>query len=150
LPEVSIRAERALRAVELVTDPEDAHWQRIEQKWAAALDVFERTHREHDLQTFLRWFQLAVSTSIEHADENRVAMMTIHAAKGREWPVVFMLGSEDDQYVFSTDQDDAESRRMFYVGMTRAQDVLIVTHANRVKGRTRQPSRFLRDLLLPD
>jgi DNA polymerase III epsilon subunit-like protein len=150
LPEVSIRAERALRAVELVTDPEDAHWQRIEQKWAAALDVFERTHREHDLQTFLRWFQLAVSTSIEHADENRVAMMTIHAAKGREWPVVFMLGSEDDQYVFSTDQDDAESRRMFYVGMTRAQDVLIVTHANRVNGRTRQPSRFLRDLLLPD
>lgn len=149
-PDAGTRAEHALRAVELVTDPEDAHWQRIEQKWAAALDVFERTHSEHDLQTFLRWFQLAVSTSIEHADENRVAMMTIHAAKGREWPVVFMLGSEDDQYVFSSDPDDAESRRMFYVGMTRAQDVLVITHANRVNGRGKQPSRFLRDVLLPD
>jgi DNA polymerase III epsilon subunit-like protein len=150
LPDVCRSAERALRAVELISDPEDAHWQRIEQKWAAALDIFERTHSDHDLQTFLRWFQLAVSTSIEHADENRVAMMTIHAAKGREWPVVFMLGSEDDQYVFSSDLDDAESRRMFYVGMTRAQDVLVVTHANRVNGREKKPSRFLRDLLLPD
>ncbi len=143
-------AEEALRAVELVTDPEDAHWQRIEQKWADALGIFERTHDQHDLQSFLRWFQLAVSTNVEHADENRVAMMSIHAAKGREWPVVFMLGSEDDQYVFSTDLDDAESRRMFYVGMTRAQDVLVVTHAGRVSGRPKRPSRFLTDLVLPD
>ena len=102
------------------------------------------------MQSFLRWFQLAVSTNIEHADENRVAMMTIHAAKGREWDVVFMLGSEDDQYVFASDQDDAESRRMFYVGMTRAKDVLVVTHAGNVNGRAKRPSRFLRDLLLPD
>ncbi len=145
-----VEAERALRSVELVTDPEDAHWQRIELKWAEALTVFERTHSEQDVQSFLRWFQLAVSTNVEHADENRVAMMTIHAAKGREWPVVFMLGSEDDQYVFSSDQDDAESRRMFYVGMTRAQDVLVVTHASRVNGRQKRPSRFLSDLLVSD
>lgn len=150
LSDARMNAERALRNAAFVTDPEDAHWERIEQKWAAALDIFERTHRDHSLPAFLRWFQLAVSTNIEHADENRVAMMSIHAAKGREWPVVFMLGSEDDQYVFSSDLDDAESRRMFYVGMTRAQDVLVITHARRVNGRPKDPSRFLRDLLLPD
>lgn len=149
-PAIWTGAHHALRAVELVTDPEDAHWQRIEQQWVSALDIFERTQQEQDLQSFLRWFQLAVSTDVEHADQNRVSMMTIHAAKGREWDVVFMLGSEDDQYVFSTDPDDAESRRMFYVGMTRARDVLVITRALQVNGRTKDASRFLRDLRLPD
>ena len=150
LPEAIASAERSLQEVELVADPEDAHWLRIEGKWMDALNIYERTHQEDDLQSFLRWFQLAVSTDVEHVDANRVAMMSIHAAKGREWPVVIMLGSEDDQYVFSTDPNDEEARRMFYVGMTRARDVLVVTHAGRVNGKARKASRFLRDLDLPD
>jgi DNA helicase-2/ATP-dependent DNA helicase PcrA len=136
--------------VELVSDPDDAHWVRIEQQWLDAVGNYERTHTDRSLQSFIRWFELAVSTDVEHADENRVAMMSIHAAKGREWPVVIMLGAEDDQYVFPAEPDEEEARRHFYVGMTRARDVLIVTNARQVGDEERRPSRFLADLDLPD
>jgi DNA polymerase III epsilon subunit family exonuclease len=144
------RATEALEAIELHSDGEDAHWERIERQWLESVGVYERTHADQTLQSFVRWFQLAVSTDIEHANGNRVAMMTIHAAKGREWPVVIMLGAEDDQYVFPADPNVAEGRRLFYVGMTRAQDLLIVTHARDVNGQERRPSRFLSDLDLAD
>lgn len=150
LPGRLARATSALASVELVTDAGDANWKRIERQWLESVDVYERTHTDHSLAAFVRWFELAVSTDIEHADENRVAMMSIHAAKGREWPVVVMLGAEDDQYVFPYEPDVEEGRRHFYVGMTRARDLLIVTHARRVNGQQRRPSRFLNDLGLPD
>jgi hypothetical protein len=143
-------AASAMSQVELLPDPDDARWDRIEQQWRDAVANYERTHSDRSLQSFIRWFELAVSTDIEHADENRVAMMSIHAAKGREWPVVIMLGAEDDQYVFPAEPDEDEARRHFYVGMTRARDVLIITNARQVGDEERRPSRFLADLDLPD
>jgi superfamily I DNA/RNA helicase/DNA polymerase III epsilon subunit-like protein len=143
-------AASAIARTELVTDAEDATWERIEQQWLESVANYERTHTDRSLQGFVRWFELAVSTDIEHADENRVAMMSIHAAKGREWPVVIMLGAEDDQYVFPAEPDEDEARRHFYVGITRARDVLIITNARQVGDEERRPSRFLADLALPD
>lgn len=140
----------AIEAIELVAAPDDAHWDRIEQQWVQSVGMYERTHADQTLQGFVRWFELAVSPDIEHADGNRVAMMSIHAAKGREWPVVIMLGAEDDQYVFPAEPDEDEARRHFYVGMTRAQDLLIITNAHEVDGDARKPSRFLADIDLPD
>jgi superfamily I DNA/RNA helicase len=140
----------ALAAIELVADTEDEHWDRIERDWLEKVEIYERTHSDQSLQSFIRWFELAVSTDVEHDDANRVAMMSIHAAKGNEWPVVIMLGAEDDQYVFPYEPDVEEARRHFYVGMTRARDMLIVTHARQVGGEDRRPSRFLADLGLPD
>ncbi len=150
LPGRLTAASGALESIELMADAGDAHWERIERQWLESVDVYERTHSDRSLQGFVRWFELAVSTDVEHADENRVAMMSIHAAKGREWPVVIMLGAEDDQYVFPYEPDVEEGRRLFYVGMTRARDLLIVTHARQVNGEQRRPSRFLGDLGLPD
>lgn len=141
---------QSLAAIELIGDPEDAHWDRIEQQWIDSVGVHERTHDDRSLQSFVRWFELAVSSDIEHDDGNRVAMMSIHAAKGNEWNVVVMLGAEDDQYVFPYEPDVEEARRHFYVGMTRAKDMLIVTHAHRVGDEDRRLSRFLADLDLPD
>ena len=143
-------ASGALGSIDLVADAGDANWERIERQWLESVGAYERTHTDHSLQGFVGWFELAVSTDIEHADEDRVAMMSIHAAKGREWSVVVMLGSEDDQYVFPYEPDVEEGRRHFYVGMTRAKDLLIVTHARQVNGQQRRPSRFLADLGLPD
>jgi hypothetical protein len=140
----------ALDDIELVADPEDAHWERIEQQWIESVGLYEAAHDDQSLPGFVRWFELAVSTDIEHADGNRVAMMSIHAAKGREWPVVIMLGTEDDQYVFPSDPDEDEARRHFYVGMTRAKDLLIITNAHHVSDEERKPSRFLADIDLPD
>lgn len=87
---------------------------------------------------------------VEHQDEgaNEVQMMTLHACKGLEFPLVFLLGLEEDLLPHARlGQDVDEERRLFYVGVTRAKKHLILT---RVKQRKRYgrmqpvaPSRFL-------
>ncbi len=86
-----------------------------------------------------------------------VSLLTLHAAKGLEFPVVFIVGCEDGLLPHrfpggpEPDADDlAEERRLLYVGMTRAQRLLLLTHAGRrrVHGRVRKrsPSRFLKEI----
>lgn len=85
---------------------------------------------------------------------DRVALMTIHAAKGLEFPVVFLPGVEEGilplRFGPGDDTDLAEERRLFYVGMTRAQDRLFLSHAARRlwrgKPRAMPPSAFLADI----
>ena len=81
--------------------------------------------------------------------------MTLHAAKGLEFPVVFIVGCEDDLLPLKWNDAPeketlAEERRLFYVGMTRARDKLILSHAQKRfrHGRQseRKPSRFLQDI----
>lgn len=80
---------------------------------------------------------------------DRVALMSLHAAKGLEWPVVFIVGCEAQLMpcrLFS-DKSEEEERRLFYVGITRARSCLILSHAqNRtLNGRvlSSDPSPFL-------
>ena len=82
-----------------------------------------------------------------------VTLMTLHAAKGLEFKVVFIAGVEDGMIPFVTAREEAdveEERRLFYVGMTRAKDDLFLTYARSrfLYGRrtTREPSRFLREI----
>ncbi|MBN2430268.1 MAG: UvrD-helicase domain-containing protein [Acidobacteria bacterium] len=84
----------------------------------------------------------------------KVALLTMHAAKGLEFPVVFIAGCEDGYipYRRSPDQapDATEERRLFYVALTRAREQLFLTWARRrnIHGRTepRHPSPFIRDI----
>lgn len=84
-----------------------------------------------------------------------VALMTLHAAKGLEWPAVFIAGCSEGllpiAYASSTAELD-EERRLLYVGVTRARDRLRLSWARSAEPRpgTRAPSRFLSDLALPD
>jgi DNA helicase-2/ATP-dependent DNA helicase PcrA len=80
-----------------------------------------------------------------------ITLSTVHAAKGQEWPVVFMVGLAEGQFPISyakTDEAVEEERRLFYVGITRAREKLYLSFAQ--KGRDahapREPSRFLRAL----
>jgi DNA helicase-2/ATP-dependent DNA helicase PcrA len=90
----------------------------------------------------------------EDDDEGQVTLMTLHNAKGLEYPVVFVVGLEDGVFphVRSLSQPDEleEERRLCYVGLTRAQERLYVTHADHrtLWGGTsfNPPSRFLREL----
>jgi DNA helicase II / ATP-dependent DNA helicase PcrA len=85
---------------------------------------------------------------------DRVSLLTLHAAKGLEFPVVFIVGLEDGLlplYWGTRDECDlAEERRLFYVGMTRAQDRLILSRAIRRAWRgglrNLEPSPFLNDI----
>jgi DNA helicase-2/ATP-dependent DNA helicase PcrA len=83
----------------------------------------------------------------------KVSLMTLHAAKGLEFPVVFIIGCEDHLLpldLMGMKSDAQEERRLFYVGMTRAKEHLYLTHAKRRQlfGQTlvQEPSPYLADI----
>ncbi len=86
--------------------------------------------------------------------EDCVHLMTLHAAKGLEFPLVFLAGMEEGLFPHQRSSDDAgkieEERRLCYVGMTRAKRVLVLSHAEsrRLHGQEYfpAPSRFLREI----
>ncbi len=90
----------------------------------------------------------------KNADDNQVTLMTVHAAKGLEFKVVFIVGMEENLFpsAFSveTERELEEERRLFYVAITRAEDRCFITHA-KTRFRNGQlnfsnPSRFLKDI----
>lgn len=89
----------------------------------------------------------------EDSDADQVQLMTLHAAKGLEFPIVFIIGMEEGilPHQTSIDQDDVqEERRLAYVGVTRAKEELILTFAKerRQYGEVihMEPSRFLKEM----
>jgi ATP-dependent DNA helicase UvrD/PcrA len=108
-----------------------------------------------DLDRFLA--ELALGDEVDTWDPraDRVSLLTLHAAKGLEFPVVFLVGCEDGLLPLRfgpqpTPAETAEERRLFFVGMTRARSHLFLTHARRRswRGSVREaePSPFLADL----
>ena len=94
-----------------------------------------------------------MSSADEKSGRNSVTLMTLHAAKGLEFPVVFIVGLEDGLFPSGRAEDEAaleEERRLAYVGMTRAMEKLFLTYAaSRFSfgGRSyNMPSRFLMEL----
>ena len=121
---------------------------------SAARD-YELLDAEPSLGGFVDRLSLLSETDEEDgAEDARVWLMTLHAAKGLEFPVVFMVGMEEGLFPHMRSQDDQEAleeeRRLCYVGMTRAQKCLIVTSAarRRVFGEyhASEPSRFLGEI----
>ena len=99
---------------------------------------------------------LSLDRGIDHAGllGDRVALMSLHAAKGLEWPVVFLTGCEDGIIpctLFGA-RDEGEEKRLLYVGMTRARLKLFISYASRrnITGRVlhMKPSPFVH--LIPE
>jgi DNA helicase-2/ATP-dependent DNA helicase PcrA len=118
-----------------------------------SLEAYERRERNPSLAAFLA--RLALDSREEEPEEAEgVTLMTLHAAKGLEFPVVFLVGCEEDLLPVAGIQGEArdleEERRLAYVGITRAREVLWMTRAvaRTVRGKIqpRTPSRFLGDL----
>jgi DNA helicase-2/ATP-dependent DNA helicase PcrA len=90
----------------------------------------------------------------EEKDKDRITLLTLHTAKGLEYPVVFLVGLEENILPHSRSMEDPdqmeEERRLMYVGATRAKDRLYLIYAFRrmLYGRVQlnEPSRFLRDI----
>jgi DNA helicase-2/ATP-dependent DNA helicase PcrA len=93
-------------------------------------------------------------STAETSDPGKVTLMTLHSAKGLEFPLVFIVGCEEELLPHSrsseTQEGIEEERRLLYVGMTRAEKRLVLSYAltRRVFGRTasRLQSRFLREI----
>lgn len=107
-----------------------------------------------DAEAFLAELALGAEVDVWDPRADRISLLTLHAAKGLEFPVVFLVGCEDGLLPFRLPGDHegnpAEERRLFFVGMTRARTHLVLSHARRrtVRGVTgdREPSPFLADL----
>ena len=113
---------------------------------------FEEKEEPTSLGRFLEHIALISSAEDKDNAADHVTLMTIHAAKGLEFPIVFMTGMEEGLFPHSTmDVDEMEEeRRACYVGITRAEQKLYLTHAsNRFLFGTSQattPSRFLEEI----
>lgn len=106
------------------------------------------------LDLFLQKVSLIADVDRHDPDAHAVTMMTLHNAKGLEYPVVFISGLEDGLFPLARAYDDPEEleeeRRLFYVGITRAMEKLYLTHA-RVRRRAGEvlrcvPSSFLESI----
>jgi len=110
--------------------------QNIEEFISAAVEYEKRCSDVGDEATLLGFLEeISLVSDLDKYDENAdaVVLMTIHAAKGLEFPTVFLAGAEDGIFPSQQNMGDAmemsEERRLMYVAITRAKDKLYITHA---------------------
>lgn len=118
--------------------------------------AFEEEHADASLSGFLEEVALVADIDRIEGDNNRVLLMTLHSAKGLEFPVVYLAGMEDGifpSYMTIIDEDPTaveEERRLAYVGITRAMRELTLTAARMrmIRGETQYNpvSRFIREI----
>jgi DNA helicase-2/ATP-dependent DNA helicase PcrA len=98
------------------------------------VDEFVATHEGADLPAFMEWVALRTDIDTLVEGERAVTMMTVHTAKGLEFPVVYIVGLEDSIFPHANSMFDEsgleEERRLAYVGITRARERLYLTHAH--------------------
>ena len=116
---------------------------------------FDAAHPQEEdrLDVFLQETALRSDTDTRVDDGGMVTLMTLHNAKGLEYPIIFMIGMEEGVFPHSRSLDEGtleEERRLCYVGMTRAMRMLTLTHARQrnVFGSRAYglPSRFLAEI----
>jgi len=150
--------EKTIEAAGLITafkneDSEDAH-NRILNLEELIMLARENVERGYTLQEFLD--HAALRSEADDYDESAsVSLMTLHNAKGLEFPIVFMVGCEEGLFPHSrsvAEDDLEEERRICYVGLTRAQKKIHLTYSRRRRffGREGEemndPSRFLQEI----
>ncbi|MDQ7848987.1 MAG: DNA helicase PcrA [Armatimonadota bacterium] len=115
---------------------------------------FAATSGEESLEAFLQHLALITDIDTWQEQADRVSLMTLHSAKGLEFPVVFLAGMEEGLFPHARTIEEEggleEERRLCYVGMTRAKERLYITYARQrmVFGAVRPsiPSRFVEEI----
>ncbi len=124
------------------------------QELLAAMEEFEKSSEERALSSFLERVALVSDMEREGTGKDSVTLMTLHSAKGLEFPLVFMIGMEEKLFPHVRSLGDPEQmeeeRRLCYVGMTRARERLFLLNARRrhIFGQEQlnPPCRFLKDI----
>jgi DNA helicase-2/ATP-dependent DNA helicase PcrA len=114
----------------------------------------EETQGMSELVAFLAYASLEAGEGQAQAGEDGVQLMTLHSAKGLEFPLVFLVGMEDGLFPSARSLEESgrleEERRLAYVGITRARQKLVLSYAEsrRIHGQDNYnvPSRFLREI----
>lgn len=102
------------------TKKQISKWQEIQESMGDSISY------EH----FLRWLRTKdIQERLLQEEQDAVKLLTVHAAKGLEFPVVFIIGMNQGVFPSKRSEDLEEERRLFYVAITRAKDRLIVTRA---------------------
>ena len=122
------------------------------QEFLSVTQEYDRRDENNNLENFLETIALISEVDTYANGGGSVVLMTLHTAKGLEFPVVFMAGMEEGVFPhsrsLSNEPETEEERRLCYVGMTRAREKLYMTHTRQriLYGNTliNEPSRFLR------
>ena len=140
----ALKGERTLEAEGRVENLEE---------FVGVAEEFDRMNPEGTLTDFLQEISLYADVDSLEEGQPYVTLMTLHNAKGLEFPVVFVTGMEEGLFPHSRSMDEQrleEERRLCYVGMTRAKDRLYLSHAlSRTLhggGGYKLPSRFLGEI----
>ena len=131
--------------------PEDLAWQQRRIQFMNAVLHFESMSDTNSLTDFLDYQKLL--TNVDELDDTteQLTLMTVHAAKGTEFPIVIIIGMEEGSFPMwrqnLTEAELEEERRLFYVGMTRAQEQLYLSSVTyRFGDRDRASSMFVREI----
>jgi DNA helicase-2/ATP-dependent DNA helicase PcrA len=123
------------------------------EEFVGVTEEFDRMNPDGTLADFLQEISLYADIDSLEEDQPVVTLMTLHNAKGLEFPVVFITGMEEGLFPHSRSLDEQrleEERRLCYVGMTRARDRLYLSHARTRTlhggGGYKLPSRFLGEI----
>ncbi len=154
--ETIIKATSILKDLHTEGTPESlVRWENVQELINSAKEYSEAIPAEADkLDAYLAEISLFTDAEDKDGETDYVTLMTIHSAKGLEFKTVFLVGLEDGLFPsftsFETPQDLEEERRLFYVAITRAEKILLISYA---KSRSRwgktqynEPSRFLHEI----
>jgi len=140
--------EQSGYVAELIADGTDEAEERrrnLQELVNAALQ-YQEENEEGSLEGFLASAALASDADSKDTEQDRVTLMTLHASKGLEFPVVFLVGMEQGLFPSYRSLEDPaaleEERRLCYVGITRAKERLFLSHASerRLWGGMREPA----------
>ena len=142
----TVKEKAELLLNNLAGEKEEDHAQEVRQKIKDLAASFQNSTQE-----FIRYLKLGAPGDSHQGQSEKVTLMTLHASKGLEFKCVFIAGCEDGLLpysLFKSQQSDREEeKRLLYVGMTRAESYLYLTHARKrsVMGQEKKlpPSPFL-------
>jgi DNA helicase-2/ATP-dependent DNA helicase PcrA len=136
------------------TPQSESRLENLQELQSVAKDFLHDDTEEHNLDAFLEHVALVSDIDDAKIDTDKITLMTLHSAKGLEFPVVFLVGMEEGLFPHARTLMDAEQieeeRRLCYVGITRAQRFLILSSAKKrtIYGQTMgcTVSRFLEEI----
>ena len=151
-----LRVSGLMEHISASTEKDPAWEERLEnlEAFVGRAAEFEADHPDSSLPEFLEDVALVADVDSYDPNADNITLMTLHSAKGLEFPTVFLGGLENGLLPHSNSQDsiknEEEERRLFYVGITRAEKKLFITHASKrlIWGKLEysRPSPFLGEL----